>query len=534
MKVLNSRKKQRILALVSSNFLNLVLTSMDFLSFGSKFLKAGSHGVSAENISFILFLYPSIVAQLVFGIFTEISGGICSGVIVEAQKATRTMHEACISMADSFGEAVFSTYICIFLSTILFAAISFVCYRFRIGSNLRRIPLTALYGVMGSIGYISLECGFYEIYTGTPWVYRHHCFAISLLLAFFVLWLDMRYPSYFLLLPTVAFAIVVVFHATFFAAGKDMDWMRATGLLPEAKNMNLMYTELSTHFKLSNINVRAIASNWKTIAGLALFNMIHIVVNIPSLAETTGMKCDLDTELRAQSMGNFASAFLGYPTYLICSTSIYFNKSGGRSRMYSIAGAATMCSLIFAGSYVRAILPVVLVATIPMFIGISFLYSFVYLPMRKLSYPDFCIMAACAVVSCIWMPVYGLAFGVAANTLWILLSYSKSLSAGGGVSELKVRPESMGSVGKGLRTVEIDFLVFFGTVDKLREWAGDLDADILFDIRKCGHFDANANMALEEIVREIVRGGHQVQILGHPFNLYTHLFSEYMVGSGCC
>lgn len=462
-----------------------------------------------------------------FGMFSRLDGGVCSGSILEAQKDTRRIHQVCTDLSSSFGEAIFSTYICILLSTCMYASISYLLQRLRVGNLLRCIPTPALYGVMASIGTLCMECGYDEIYRGEPWRYMHYCFGISLTLALLVAWLDMRFPTYFLMVPTFTFVVLVVFHITFIVAGKDMEWLRTMNLVPQTKDVSLAFTELSQHFRMLNVNVEAVRANWKNIVGLALFNLIHIAVNVPSFAESMGIESNINDELGTQSIGGLVSGFFGYPTYFICSTSIYFNKSGGRSRVHSIVGGLALCLLLFIGSAVRCILPTVLIAAIPTFIGLSFLYSYLYRPMFELSYTDLVVLLASAAMSWVTMPVYGLVLGIVINSFHILLSYSKFVSEERSVD----RAEHM--FGNEVYTVvRIDFPVFFGTVEKFKEKVEGLFGSVVFDLRNCGYVDANGNSILKGVLDEIAAAGHQALILGHPSNLYTHLFGKHMMNPG--
>lgn len=539
MKKSSNGKKWEVLSLTSSSFLLLVLTLMDFLSFGTKLLDPTTHGQGTENISAILFLYPSIIAQLVFGTFSGITSGVCSGAIMEAQEGTQRIHRSCTSSSKSFGEAIFSTYICIFLSTLLYAGVSHVLRTFKLGNALRSIPVPALYGVMSSIGIMSLKCGYSEIYTEAPWSYMHYCFVVSILLAMTAMWLEMRFPNYFLMIPTFALSIVIAFHMIFILAGKDTDWLRTKNLLPQTKDMNLNLTELLKHFKLSNINPKAIMSNWEDIVSLALFNLIHIVINLPSFAESVGVRTSLDEELRTQSIGNLVSAFFGYPTYFICSTSIYFNRSGGKTRTHSIVGGLAMCSILIIGASLRSILPVVLIATMPMFIGLSLVHSYVYLPLFKLSYADFSILIISGITSRFVKPIGGLLLGTLTNSLYILSSYSSFIPET--KAELVERRKDDLELKNGLKTVsfgsemysvvEIGFLGFFGTAGDIRKKAKGLNGNVMFDLRHCPHFDANANVAFEEIINGIGDSGDRVLILGRPKNFYLDSFGKYMIAS---
>ncbi|CAD26358.1 similarity to HYPOTHETICAL INTEGRAL MEMBRANE PROTEIN YG35_yeast [Encephalitozoon cuniculi GB-M1] len=525
--------KQRILSLVSSSFLILIITSLDFLSFGAKLLNPEkSHSRSVRNVSAVMFLYSTIGAQFIFGLFSGL-GGVCAGAIFEAQRDTRKIHEVCFRLSDSFGEEIFTTYVCIFLSTALYAFFSYILKVFRIGNYLRYIPIPALYGVMVSIGMMSVECGYEETYSIT-WKHVHACFAVTICLALLALVLDIVFPAYFLMIPMFSFTVFVAFYGVFMIAGKDVEWMRSVNLVPKTEGISLDPLEVMRHFRVENIRMEAVWANWWNILGLSLFNLVHIAVNIPSFVESLGMKAaDLNKELGVQSIGNAASAFLGYPTYFICSTSIYFNKSGGRTRIHSLAGVAAISSLLVIGKPIRESIPVILSATIPMFIGFGFLYSYLWLPMFKLSWMDLLTLVTSALVSWYLTPICGLVFGIALNSFYIIV---QRLSTRLGDAKAELEPNETVGLPDGMgrketyRVVDVAPMVLFGDLcESAKAMKGLYKENILFDLRRCGHFGANANMALEDMIETIAGNGYKTLIVGSPTNLYTHLFSRYMI-----
>ncbi|ADM11981.1 sulfate permease-like protein [Encephalitozoon intestinalis ATCC 50506] len=527
MKSVMKTAKQKILSLISSSFLLFTMTSLDLLSFGTKLLSTeNSHNKNIGNVSAMMFLYSTIASQFVFGLFSKL-GGIAAGAIFEAQKDTRRIHKVCFKMSSTFGEEISTTYACIFLSTILFAFFSYVLKTLKIGSNLKYIPIPALYGVMVSIGAMSIECGFEEVYSIT-WKYVHVCLAVTIVLALLAVVLDILFPEYFLMIPMFSFSIFAVFYLVFLAAGKDIEWMKSVGLIPKAGGIDLNPLETLKHLKIENIKIEAVKANLMNILGLSLFNLVHIAVNVPSFAETFGINADLNKELGVQSIGNIVSAFFGYPTYFICSTSIYFNKSGGRSRIHSFVGAIAMSSLLVIGGPIRERIPTILSGTIPMFIGFGFLYSYLWTPILKLSWVDLLTLVMSSVVSWFLTPIFGLVFGMLFNSFFVLWSHlftTKVFHSKLGET-IRISRETTEEM---YRVVDLGPLTSFGNLsESVKAMKVLCKENVLFDLRSCMYFGANANMALEEVAGAIEENGNQVLMIGSPQNLYTHLFSKYM------
>lgn len=526
---------QRALSLASSSFLLLVLTSLDFLSFGTKLLSCEkSHGKEVANVSGAMFLYSTIAAQLVFGMASGL-GGVCAGAIFEAQRDTRRMHELCSEMSSTFEEEISNTYACIFASTGLYALLSYALRRFRVGGSLRHIPVSALYGVMASIGMMSVECGYEEVYS-MSWQYVHVCFALTVAIALLAMALDIAFPTYFLMIPILSLGIVGVFYGAFGAAGLGLEWMRSVGLVPQGGGGFDPLGALK-HLSVRSIKLDTVKANLWNIIGLSLFNLVHIAVNVPSFAESLGVPADLDRELGAQSLGNVVSAFLGYPTYFICSTSIYFNKSGGRSRIHSMVGVLAISSLLVVGGPVREVIPVILSGTIPMFIGFGFLYSYLWGPMLRLSLIDIVTLLMSALASWYLTPVCGLVVGMAIDTFYALVSHLEGIIRPGhgkeGHGELDGTPDSSSTMigGETYRVADVSCLMSLGNIVRPLDMAGEHPRqNLLLDLRRCRYLGVNANMALEKMANAASDDGWKVAMIGTPRNLYIHLFSKYMVG----
>jgi sulfate permease, SulP family len=532
---------RKAVSLISSCFLLLALTSMDFLSFGAKLLDTKQYRQSTESTSLVMFAYSTMASQIIFGMVTGLESGICAGAIFEAKESTCAMSRECEKHASTFGEVVFNTYISILLSTLLFSLISYLLYKYKIGRMLQQIPLSALYGVMGSIAFISIRAGIDEIYKESDYSrpHLHVCMAVSVAQGLLLHLLEMRYSSFVLLIPTFSIGVLALFYLGVFVLGKDMDWLRTMGLIPAPDAISLDISGLIQHLSPANFKLGAVLSNWQRMIGLAIFNLVHLTVNVSGFAEATGVKSDLNQELKAQSAGNLVSAFLGYPTYFICSTSIYFHKSGGKTRIHSFVGAMSLLFLIFFGSAIRSILPVVLLAMLPLFIGFSFLHSYVYLPAKRMSLRDSAILLVVMAVSIFTSPSLSLFFGIFLNSAYFIYIYSWELLGGRGAKKKSLHILGAEGCCKGpgppiemvnldgilYRAVRIDYAVFFGTIEKFRSDISGLQSNILFDLQDCIYFDTLANFSLEKVVERLGSSNYRVCIIGEPHNFYKWMYA---------
>lgn len=505
-----------LISVVSSLFLLYTLTILDFLSFGTKLIKPTCHNVNIENLNMTIFTYGTIVSQLIFGTFTGIKSGICGGVIIESQLLAQKIHEFCESKTTNVTDCVTNIYACLVISTILFALASLLLSYFGAGKIFEYVPKTALYGVMCSIGISLVKCGVGEIYQGKyEDMHLHLCMFIAAIVCLVAFYIDEKYPGYIFFIPCYSIVIVAVFYAVVFALGYNMASLRSHHLIPTSVDAEVSIKTFTQYLSWSSIDFSIILESFKNIISLSLFNLIHITVNIPGFVNEMNIKSDINQEFRTQGIANLATAFTGYPSYFICSSSIFFNKSGGTKKIHAIIGGFALIPLIYIGPKSREYLPCILLSFIPMYIGGFFIISNFISQIRNISYLDLSVIVISAVIG-YFNPVVGLVVGSSVNAFIVLYYYNKGI-------ESKV---PLGSVDKQYEVIKIDFLSYFMTSEILKKRLAVNSGNVLVDLNGCKYFDMDSNNILESFISKF---DGKVRISGAPANLYTHKFKDYMV-----
>ncbi|KAF9760585.1 hypothetical protein NGRA_3104 [Nosema granulosis] len=508
-----------LVSVISSLFLLYTLTILDFLSFGTKLIKPTCHNVNIENFNMTVFTYTTIVSQILFGAFSGIKSGICGGAIIESQPIAQEIHEYCESNTDNVTDCISNIYACLVISTLCFSLISLLLSYFGAGRIFEYIPKTALYGVMCSIGMALVKCGVLEIYRSEDSLEKNHihlCMLIAALLCLLAFYIDEKYPGYIFFIPCYSILIVVVFYIVVYALGFDMQTLREYELIPTSEDAKVSIKTFTEYISLGSIRFSIILGCLKNIVGLALFNLIHITVNVPGFVNEMKIQSDINHEFKTQGIANLATAFTGYPSYFICSSSIFFNKSGGTKKIHAIIGGFALIPLVFVGPKSREFLPCILLSFIPIYIGGCFIISNFISLLTQISMLDLAVILVSTLVGFFVDPVMGLLAGSSINAFIVLYYYSVGL---------RTKAE-LASVDQDYEVIKIEFLSYFMTTEILKDRLSINKGNVLIDLTNCKYFDLESNSILENYISNFEGN---IRISGTPINLYTHKFKDYMM-----
>lgn len=372
-------RKNVLISLISSIFVLWTLNTLDLLSVGTNIYKQNSHGDRLESFNMVIYIIVLVAAQCTYGSFSKINAGICGGPIYEAASMTRDIHEKCETLTTTSIESVSNALAVVFISTLIFAFISYLLGKFNAGRIFEYIPKVAIYGVVSSIGIKLFWDGKDEIYVINRADLANYnldiCFVVTILLILMAYFLEKKYSGYIFFLPAFSLSIVLVFYLFFFSIGYDMEFLRKNLFIPQKEDFNLSINGFTRFIDFSKFKLSILVACIPKMGSMIFTNLIHITVNVPGFSSLMNVPVDLSDEFKTQSYGNCITAFLGYPSYFINCTSYIFNKSGGTTKFYSITAGLSMIFMLYLGPKARIILPRILLAFIPMYFGVCFVMS---------------------------------------------------------------------------------------------------------------------------------------------------------------
>lgn len=308
--------------------LGLLLNILDALSYGMILFPLGDStfaGLGPDGIS--MFYISCIVSQLTYSLGGSIFKGAIGSEMIEVVPFFHKMAFTILAQlgADNRAAVLATTITAYAMSSILTGVVFFAMGRFRLGSLIGFFPRHILIGCIGGVGFFLVVTGLevsarlegnlsynlatlhrlFQSDTVALWV-------IPLSLAI-LLKVAKRWATHPLTDATYFLSIIAIFYF-FFAAIPElkMSELRAKGWVFEAPEAGVPFYHFYTMYKFELVDWYAVASTIPAMLALTFFGVLHVPINIPALAISTGEdNLDIDRELTAHGISNALSGFCG-------------------------------------------------------------------------------------------------------------------------------------------------------------------------------------------------------------------------------
>ncbi|CAG8982802.1 hypothetical protein HYALB_00001083 [Hymenoscyphus albidus] len=456
--------------------LGILLTILDALSYGMilfplgqpLFEKLGSAGIS-------MFYVSCIVSQLIFSCG---GSGFKGGIGSEMIEVVPFFHKMAITIMTRVGEenpqAVIATTITSYaISSIITGLVFFSMGYFRFGYLVGFIPRHILTGCIGGVGWFLIATGI-EVSARMEgeFVYSfatlHKMFqsdtvalwVIPLALAVILFRLQHIWKSRYLL-PAYILCIPAIFYFFTFSLDQlDMD--------------NLTRDD----FKL--VHWGAIGETIPAMMALTFFGLLHVPINVPSLAFTINDdNINLDNELIAHGLSNAISGGLGsIQNYLVYANSVLFYRSGGDSRLAGIMLAIGTMGVLVIGPKIIGFIPVMMVGTLIYILGFELFVEAMWDTRKKLGALEYFTVSVIVLVMGTYDFVVGIFVGVAlamlsltiqtSNIPAIRASYSGEI-AGSTVRRNPTQTCYLRKTGQQVHVTKLAGYLFFGTIGSVED-----------------------------------------------------------------
>lgn len=253
------------------------------------------------------------------------------------------------------------------------------------------------------------------------------------------------------------------------------------------------------------------------IAAVVLIVPLTILLSIGALETDRTTELDINRELRATGWANIAGGALGGgpPGYFyLADTLIAHRLVGGRRGPPLVAAVAILSTGLFGGA-VLELLPRFIVGSLLLFVGVDFLYDWLWVARKRMTGPDYTMMVGIVVVIAIVGLLPGVIAGMTAAVGLFVFRYSQisvvkhTLTGADGQSNIDRDPahaEYLQVHGNELVALELQGFVFFGTAYKIftrvnRQFESQPDLRFLIlDFRLTTGADSSAVSFFERIV----------------------------------
>lgn len=386
--------------------------------------------------------------------------------------------------ADASPDQIYATAystltIASFLTALFFLALGY----FKLGNLVRTIPYPVMAGFLAATGWLLVK-GALGLMTGVTlsldnigvladgqsWFVWVPGIALGLLML--VCTWHFKQP---LLFPSLIICTLILFYLVLALFGITPDEARANGwLLGPFSGQGFVGSIDPT--LITQVDGLPSLRTFVEIITVMVLSAFGMLLNVSGIEAATRRNVDLNRDLMASSLANFASSFgggiVGYQTL---SLTLLANRLSADNRMVGLIAAGVCALVFFYGASILGYFPKMLIGSIVAYLGFDLLFGSLYREWSRLPLLDFLIILAIVVIAASVGFLEGIATGILAGTIMFVVTYS-NISV--------IRKEYLGNVlrsnvdrskgeeailkeqGVGTLVLELHGFLFFGTASQ--------------------------------------------------------------------
>ena len=382
---------QRVVSQIPAVIIAAGLNFMMGIPFGASYFPTELQLQGKEVLGFRMFLFSTMVAQLVFTFASNFDNGIGLQMVENVpfclELARIVMSEQC----DEVG--TISTLFFLFgLSSVVVGLVFYLLGRLEMGRIVYFFPSHVLVGCIGGIGVFIVNTAI-EVSTNATFSFTMQGINNSIVSQFNLLLPVIMFEialrliihttkgKYQLLPPIYYCTITPMFYICLYAFGVDVEAAEVSGyFFPPIRLTGSTFSwslfDIFTEINIWKISWDAVFKSIPTLLSLTAFSLIHVPINIPAFAISTNTEPDMDAELVSHGISNFISGlFGGLQNYMTYSNSVIYSRSNGRGNYSSIAIVVLSCAIFLYGPYLCAYVPRCMAGTLLLHVGIDLVYE---------------------------------------------------------------------------------------------------------------------------------------------------------------
>jgi SulP family sulfate permease len=394
----------------------------------------------------------------------------------------------------------------------------------RLGNLVRYVPYPVIGGFLAGSGWLLVRGGL-QVMAGEPLADiapsaladpRSLSLLVPGVLFGLLLFAAVRLSWRYLLVSLTLIAGVVLFYVALDLLGQTPDAARAAGWLPERPAS-------TTAGGFAFEDVVSLAPWWiilgegQILLTILLTSVVSILLTASALELASEQEIDLNRELRSSGL---ATAVAGIGGGMVGFHSLSLSRlvlsMGAASRWVGIT-AALLCGLaLWVGTELALGVPKFVAGGLLLFMGLMFLWEWVYEARRKMTPVDYAVvLLILGVTGAIGYPE-GVAVGIAAAVTLFIHNYSRvsvvthALSGAHLRSNVERPPHDLQRLrehGEGIYVLRLQGFIFFGTANDLlhdvRERIQRADRSplrfLILDLRRVSGLDSSAIFSLSRV-----------------------------------
>jgi SulP family sulfate permease len=382
---------------------------------------------------------------------------------------------------EQVGMAVISAVV---LVTMITGLCLLVLGRLQLGNLIRYIPYPVIGGFLAGSGWL-LVMGGMRVATGHPVRLSAlgslvesgellHWLPATLFGA--VLFVVLRRAKKQFYIPMLLPVAIGAFYLWLWAAGTGPEQAREAGWLPSLGGAES--TRVVTAFSaLKSVSWGLLFNNLSTLATILVTSLVSILLTATALELSIGRDIDLNRELSAAGAASFVAGLAGGMVgFHSLSLSRLALSMGARNRWVGVIAAAACAEVFWVGPSLVSFVPRFVCGGLLIFLGLIFLWEWVYEASRKLTRLDyFVVVFILAVVGAVGY-TEGVATGVIAAVVLFVHNYSRVSVVSHAMSGADLRSnvdrpvrelKCLRECGEHIHVLHLQGFIFFGTANDL-------------------------------------------------------------------
>jgi sulfate permease, SulP family len=503
-----------------------------------------------------LTLFAGSVFLVVISLLATQPGTV--GSIQDTSAAVLALMAATIATRVSAAEPQFLTVVvAIALTSVLAGGLYFLLGALRLGDLVRFVPYPVVGGFLAGTGWLLVKGGMGVLAQQSLTLSNLADFGRSPLLAKWIpglafaivlVVLARRFRN-FLLIPGLIVGAIALFYVVLLVSGVSVAEAEAEGWLLGPFPRGALWEPWALT-GLGQADWSAIFGQAGNIATILVLGLLALLLNASGIELALDRDVDLNRELRAAGVANVvAGAGGGMLGFHALSFTALAQRTGASSRLVGPLAAILCLGALVFGASALSLFPRPVLGGLLVFLGLSFLFEWVYDAWFRLSRAEYAIVLLILLVVGTVGFLQGVAVGMVVALILFVISYSRTdlvrhtLSGTTYQSAVERSPadqDMLEALGQQIHVMELQGFVFFGTANSMLERIARRAVDdglppmrfLVLDFRRVTGVDSSAVLSFSKARKLADARDFSLVFTGLPPELRRRLEREGMVGEG--
>lgn len=400
--------------------------------------------------------------------------------IQDSSAAILGLAGATIASSVVFADALVTVIAMMAVTSLATGLLLIVMARLHLGEVARFVPFPVIGGILAGTGYLIAVAAVDQLSAGSLANSTSSADSLGLfwpgvvIAGFFFVatrrsWSPRAYATS-LVLGIAAFHLVTRSAGIGRADALDRGWL--LGPFPEGMLLPEYVGEA-----LVAADWASIASQTPSLLTILLIVPLNLLLYLSALEIGTKRDLDVDVELRATGWANVAASAVGSPPgYIFLSDTVITHRLIGDRRGPAIVASLGLIVIALLGGSILELLPKFVIGGLLLFVGVEFLYDWLWASLRRMNRIDYILMVGIIIVIATLGFLPGVATGLIAAIATFVYRYSRidvvkhlltAKEHQSNIERSQAHTEYIEENGEAVLILELQGFIFFGTANQI-------------------------------------------------------------------